>query len=96
MKKYLEHTSSPLFGVVAIFPLALYYEISMLLVNRGVLTEVRNAADVMFKRLFEMLGFGGPLAGVVMFAALFIGAALLQGAHREKRAYISTGSIFPL
>ncbi len=95
MKKYLKHTSSPLFGVVAILPLALYYEISMLLVNRGVLTEVRNAADVMFKRLFEMLGFEGPLAGIVMFAALFIGAALLQGAHREKAGVHIQWKYFP-
>ena len=84
MKHYLKHTASPLFGVIIIIPLAIYYEISMILVHRGASAEIRNAADVMFKRLFEQIGFDGPLAGIVMFACLFIITAILQGAHREK------------
>ncbi len=85
MKNYFKHTASALFGVVVIIPLAIYYEISMFFINRGMNAEIRNAADVMFKRLFESIGFDGPLAGIVMFASLFIVSALLQGAHREKK-----------
>ncbi|MBN2781354.1 MAG: CPBP family intramembrane metalloprotease [Candidatus Marinimicrobia bacterium] len=84
MKRYAEHTSSLLYGVVTIIPLAIYYEISMFLVHRGMTAEVRNAADVMFKRLFASIGFDGPIAGVIMFAILFIISAIKQGAHKEK------------
>lgn len=84
MRKYFTHTSSMLFGVIVSIPLAIYYEISMLLANRGMESEIRNAADVMFKRLFESIGYDGPLAGIVMFAFLFIIAAISQGAHKEK------------
>jgi len=84
LKDYFKHTSSLLFGVVISIPLAIYYEISMLLANRGMEAEVRNAADVLFKRIFEGIGFDGPLAGVVMFALLFIIAAIIQGAHKEE------------
>ena len=84
MTKYFKHTASPLFGVIFIIPLAVYYEIYMILVHRGAASEVRNAADVMFRRLFEYIGFDGPLASIVLFACLFIITAILQGAHREK------------
>jgi hypothetical protein len=84
MREYFKHTSSLLYGVIVSIPLAIYYEISMILANRGMEAEVRNAADVMFKRLFESIGYDGPLAGVIMFAFLFIIAAIAQGAHKEK------------
>ena len=84
MREYFKHTSSFLYGVIIAIPLAVYYEISMILANRGMEAEVRNAADVMFKRLFESIGYDGPLAGVIMFAFLFIIAAIAQGAHKER------------
>ncbi|MEA2077017.1 MAG: CPBP family intramembrane glutamic endopeptidase [Candidatus Marinimicrobia bacterium] len=84
MRTYFKHTSSLLFGVIVSIPLAIYYEISMLLANRGMEADVRNAADVMFKRLFESIGYDGPLAGIIMFAFLFIVAAIAQGAHKER------------
>ena len=84
MREYFKHTSSLLYGVIISIPLAIYYEISMILANRGMEAEIRNAADVMFKRLFEAIGYDGPLAGVIMFAFLFIIAAISQGAHKER------------
>ncbi|MFO7841641.1 MAG: CPBP family intramembrane glutamic endopeptidase [Fidelibacterota bacterium] len=96
MKRYFEHTSSPLFGVVSILPLVVYYEISMFFVHRDMNAEVRNTADVMFKRIFEILGFDGPLAGIAMFALLFVGAALLQGAHREIGGVNINWKYYPL
>ena len=96
MRRYLAHTSSPLFGIVTILPLALYYEITMFLANRGMEAELRNAADVLFKRLFEMMGFDGPLAGIVLFAVLFITAALFQGAHREETGVHIAWKYYPL
>jgi len=84
MRDYLKHTSSLLFGVVISIPLAIYYEISMVLVNRGMEAEIRNAADVLIKRIFKGIGYDGPLAGIVMFALVLIIAAISQGAHKER------------
>lgn len=96
MKAYFRHTANPLFGIVVIIPLALYYEISMFLINRGAYTEVRNAADVMFKRLFESIGFDGPLAGILLFLCFFIIAAVLQGAHRDVAGVRIRLKYFPI
>lgn len=84
MRSYLQHTRDPLFGIVVIIPLALYYEISMFLFHRGMESGIRNAADVMFKRLFESIGFDGPLAGILLFLCLFVITAILKGAHRSE------------
>jgi len=84
MRSYLQHTRDPLFGIVVIIPLALYYEVSMFLLQRGMESGIRNAADVMFKRLFESIGFDGPLAGILLFLCLFVITAILKGAHRSK------------
>jgi membrane protease YdiL (CAAX protease family) len=96
MKEYFKHTSSLLFGVIVSIPLAIYYEISMILANRGMEADVRNAADVMFKRLFESIGYDGPLAGVIMFAFLFIIAAIVQGAHKEKEGIRIQWQFYPV
>lgn len=84
MRSYQQHTRDPLFGIVVIIPLALYYEIAMFLLHRGMESGIRNAADVMFKRLFESIGFDGPLAGILLFLCLFVITAVLKGAHRSK------------
>lgn len=56
----------------------------MIMVNRGYEVETRNAADALFRRLFAYFGYEGPLAGIVLFAFLFIIAAISQGAHKDK------------
>lgn len=56
----------------------------MFLLHRGMESGIRNAADVMFKRLFESIGFDGPLAGILLFLCLFVITAVLKGAHRSK------------
>lgn len=96
MKAYFRHTANPLFGIVVIIPLALYYEISMFLIHRSAYTEVRNAADVMFKRLFESIGFDGPLAGILLFLCFFVITAILQGVHREITGLRLRLQYFPL
>lgn len=96
MREYFKHTSTLLYGVIISIPLAIFYEISMILANRGMEAEVRNAADVMFKRLFESIGYDGPLAGVIMFAILFIIAALAQGAHRETEGIRIQWHFYPV
>ncbi len=85
MKDYLKHSSSFLFGVIISIPLAIYYEISMIMINKGYEIEARNAADALFRRIFQGLGYEGPLAGIVLFAFLFIFAAIAQGAHKDKK-----------
>ncbi|MFA6618896.1 MAG: CPBP family intramembrane glutamic endopeptidase [Candidatus Neomarinimicrobiota bacterium] len=85
INNYFKHSSSLLFGVIISIPLAIYYEISMIMVNRGYEVEVRNAADALFRRLFSQLGYEGPLAGILLFAILFIVAAFSQGAHKEQK-----------
>jgi hypothetical protein len=96
MKAYFRHTANPLFGIVVIIPLALYYEISMVLSHRGMQGELRNAADVMFKRLFGSIGFDGPLAGILLFLCFFIIAAVLQGVHRERTGVHIRWKYYPL
>ena len=96
MKNYFKHTSSLLFGVIVSIPLAIYYEISMLYVNRGMEADIRNGADVMFKRLFEGIGYDGPLAGIIMFVFLFIMAAFAQGAHKEKEGIKIEWHLYPV
>lgn len=85
IKNYFKQSSSLLFGVVISIPLAIYYEISMIMVNRGYEVEVRNAADALFRRLLAQFGYEGPLAGIMLFAILFIVAAISQGAHKEQK-----------
>lgn len=82
MKNYFKQTSSPLFGLILALPLLLYYEISMLVGQNASGYQIRNAADVLFKRLFSALGFEGIWGGLVMFMLLFIVSAALQGLHR--------------
>lgn len=96
MKAYFKHTSSLLFGVIVSIPLAIYYEISMVLANRGVEAEVRNAADVLFKRIFEGIGYDGPLAGIIMFALVLIIAAISQGAHKEREGIKIQWHFYPV
>ncbi len=96
MKSYLQHSRDPIFGIVVIIPLALYYEIFMLLLQKNLGSAARNAADFMFKRLFESMGFEGPLAGIILFLCLFVITAFLKGAHRSEKGIGIRWKYFPL
>lgn len=87
MKEYFKQTSSPIFGLIMALPFMIYYEVSMLAAHQGGAYEVRNAADVLFKRLFSALGFEGIWGGLVMFMVLFLASALLQGLHRSENQF---------
>lgn len=87
MKEYFKQTSSPVFGLIMALPLMIYYEASMLLNQQGGAYQVRNAADVLFKRLFSALGFEGIWGGLVMFMVLFLVSALLQGLHKSENQF---------
>lgn len=78
---YLERTSRPIYAIVFLLPLIVFYEIGTFRINTDVLnqSQIRVVAFVWLQNLLESLGFGGkfawvapPLAVVVILMALQI------------------------
>src|SRR6056297_1220502 len=96
MNNYLRQTKAPIFGLISILPLLIYYEISMILISQDGGIQIRNAADVLFKRFFTTLGFEGIWGSLVFFMILFISAVLLQGLHHGRHDFRFSWEYYPV
>jgi hypothetical protein len=76
---YLERTSRPLYAVVFLLPLIIFYEVGTLMINTDVLShsQIRVVAFVWLQELLDYAGFGtrftwiaAPLAVLVILLAL--------------------------
>lgn len=71
--RYWEAARTPLHALLFLLPMVLIYEVGILWVHRGEVILVRNAVDVMLRRVMGFLGRPGVAASaVVLVAALLI------------------------
>jgi hypothetical protein len=78
VRSYFRSTSSPLFGLLAVLPLALVYEVWVYFINQSDITGIRNGADILLKQLLSELGFWGLEASLLLFFSAFIIVSLVQ------------------
>lgn len=80
-ESYLERTARPIYAIIFLLPLIIFYEVGTFGINTDVLhqSQIRVVAFVWLQNLLESLGFGGklawlapPLAVVVILMALQI------------------------
>ena len=77
---YFERTSRPIYAIVFLLPLIIFYEMGTILINTDVLnqTQVRVVAFVWLQKSLEYLGFGSKLAWVAPPLAVVIILIALQ------------------
>jgi hypothetical protein len=85
---YWRAARAPAYSLSFAFPLLLVYEILALSLSHGEVVGVRNAADVLLKSLFVLVG---GREGLVIFGALLVGG----GAILAWRDYRRRGTIRP-
>lgn len=88
MKNYWRITRTATYGFLGALPLLLLYEVSVLIVNRGAMAEVRVGADVWIKQAMAFLGATGMFA--VGIGVLAIGIAVFV-AERKREIPIRPG-----
>jgi len=78
------------FGLIAIIPLLIVYEVLAINLNEDKLIEVRNYADVFFKSILDAVGIEGYVAlGMLLGAAIFIAFFLrIDKRHPVKLRYL--------
>jgi hypothetical protein len=86
---YWRAARAPAYSLSFAFPLLLAYEILALSLSHGEVVGVRNAADVLLKSLFVLVG---GREGLVIFGALLVGG----GAVLVWRDYRRRGTIRPV
>ena len=80
MRDYLALSRTRTYSLTFALPLFVLYELLAALTDRAEPVAVRNAADVMLRQTFLLLGPRGGL----LFAAVLVGAAAVS-IHRERR-----------
>ncbi|MCK5520978.1 MAG: CPBP family intramembrane metalloprotease [Candidatus Marinimicrobia bacterium] len=81
---YLSSSKTPLYSLIYVLPAALFYEISIFIVNNSDIEGVRNSADILFKRLIEQIGFEGFEASILLFFIIFVAVSFVQGIKLKK------------
>lgn len=79
--KYFSKTHSPLFSMIVVLPMALFYEIFVFINNRSDITGIRNGADILLKRILVKFGFHGLEATILIFLVLFILVSVIHKIH---------------
>ena len=94
---YLERTSRPIYALMFLLPLIVFYEVGTLLINTDVLnqTQVRVVAFVWLQNFLEYLGFSNKFAWAAPAAAVAIILLALQLVSR-KRWTVSFGDVGPM
>ncbi len=62
-------------------PMALFYEVTLFIINNSDTDGIRNSADIMLKRILAHVGFQGFPASIILFLLVFITVSLI---HRVK------------
>jgi hypothetical protein len=76
---YFYSSRTPAYGLVAVLPLLVGYELLTLLSSRESMIQVRNSAGILLKTLLEMLGVHSPFwLGVILVAAIFLALLLRE------------------
>lgn len=83
--KYFFKTKSPLFSLIAVIPMAVFYEIFLLINNKSDITGVRNGADIFIKRILVKIGFHGLESTILIFLVLFIIVSLIHKIHFKHK-----------
>jgi len=83
---YLERTSRPIYAIVFLLPLIVFYEIGTFQINTDVLnqSQIRVVAFVWLQNALESLGFGGKFAWVAPPLAVVVILMGLQIASRKQ------------
>jgi membrane protease YdiL (CAAX protease family) len=83
--KYFSKTHSPLFSMIVVIPMALFYEIFVFINNRSDINGIRNGADILLKRILVKFGFHGFEATILLFLVLFILVSIVHKIHFKHK-----------
>ena len=83
--KYFSKTHSPLFSIIAVLPMAIFYEIFVFINNKSDINGIRNGADILLKRILAKIGFHGLEATILLFLVLFISVSLIHKIHFKNK-----------
>ena len=94
---YLERTSRPIYAIVYLLPLIIFYELGTIFINTDVLsqTQVRVMAFVWLQELLKHLGFGGKFLWAAP-ALLVVVILLAYQLVSRKRWWVSFGDMLPM
>ena len=94
---YLERTSRPIYAIVYLLPLIIFYELGTIFINTDVLsqTQVRVMAFVWLQELLRHLGFGGKFLWAAP-ALLVVVILLAYQLVSRKRWWVSFGDMLPM
>ena len=72
-KKYFQESRTPLYSLLITTPLLIIYESLLYRLNRSDITGIRNAADVLIRRIFHHFDiYGFYIVGVIIFVSMFL------------------------
>ena len=94
---YLERTSRPIYAIVFLLPLIVFYELGVILIQTDVLQQSSVLVDafVWLQKLCEYLGFGSKMAWVAPPLVVVVVLAALQLTSRKQWRF-RLGDIFPM
>ncbi|MBL7988563.1 MAG: CPBP family intramembrane metalloprotease [Chlorobi bacterium] len=81
-REYLKLTTTLTYGFLFTLPLVLIYELGTWILHTGGISNIQNGADVMVKRVLEMVGLSGTLA--VSALLLLIGGIIYLYERRHR------------
>jgi membrane protease YdiL (CAAX protease family) len=82
---YFNLSRTPLYSVIFVLPLLFIYEIGAMIVNRSEFAGIRNASDVLIKRILALFGIYGFLYFTL---ALVIASAIFIWYEITRRRYV--------
>ena len=78
---YLRLSGSLTYSYLAVLPIILLYEIGIRIVNSGSLSGVRISAEILIKRILEMIGLGHTFWFALLILLLGVGIIFYERRH---------------